>query len=233
MASPELSEHLESAANPSRSLGRPSAARRPVLRFVICFLLFNWIQGFAAEPQNILILGDSIGAGYGVDPSESFAGLLGARLKAEKLGYRIVNASVSGDTTASGLRRISWVLKRKAAVLLVELGGNDGLRGITPETTRANLEGIIDRARKKDPGIKIILAGMQMPGNMGKTFSDKYRAIYPAVAKAKDVALIPFLLEGVGAVPEMNQPDLIHPNPRGHRRVVENVWPILAKVMAK
>ena len=194
-------------------------------------LLFGFADAVADEIRNIVILGDSIGAGYGVDADDSFAGLLAERIKAKRLPYRIVNASVSGDTTASGLRRINWVLKREAAVLMVELGGNDGLRGITPETTRSNIEGIIDRARKKYPDIKIVLAGMQMPANMGKAYTDRFKAIFPAVAKAKKVALIPFLLEGVGAVPELNLPDLIHPNSRGHRRVVENVWEVLGPLL--
>mgnify|MGYP002633756072 CR=1 FL=1 len=213
-----------------RSFARPAWIG---LRIALCGLLLGFANARAAELRNILILGDSIGAGYGVDQRESFAALLADKLKAGKLEFQIVNASVSGDTSAGGLRRIGWVLKRPVAVLLIELGGNDGLRGIRPETTQANLAGIIDRARKKYPAVKIILAGMQMPGNMGKTYAEKYRAIFSAVAKAKNVALIPFLLDGVGAVPEMNQPDLIHPNPSGHRRVAENVWPVLLDAIAK
>jgi len=208
-------------------------SRLAVLKLLVLAALFSGalLPIRAAELKNIVILGDSIGAGYGVRAEESFAGLLARRIEREKLGYRIVNASVSGDTTASGLRRINWALKRPAEVLLIELGGNDGLRGITPETTRANLEGIIDRARKKYPGIKIILAGMQMPANMGPDYTRKFKAIFPAVAEAKKVALIPFLLEGVGAAPEMNLPDLIHPNPRGHQRVAENVWKVLGPLL--
>ncbi|MGB0578293.1 MAG: arylesterase [Limisphaerales bacterium] len=185
----------------------------------------------AADPQTILILGDSIGAGYGVPEEASFAARLQRQLDAEKLPFKIVNASVSGDTTASGSRRINWVLKRKVDVLLIELGGNDGLRGITPTITRKNLEGIIDRARKKYPNIKILLAGMQMPANMGKDYTEKYRQMFPAIAKEKKVALIPFLLEGVGAQPEMNLPDLIHPNAKGHERVAKNVWKVLAALL--
>ena len=185
-----------------------------------------------AESRSILLLGDSIGAGYGVAGEESFAALLQARLQREHPGWSVANVSVSGDTTAGGLRRINWVLKRPADVLLIELGGNDGLRGIAPEETRRNLGGIIDRARARRPGIRIILAGMQMPANMGKAYTEEFQALFPAVAKAKQVKLIPFLLEGVGAVPELNQPDLIHPNAAGHRRVAENVWPVLASVVA-
>jgi len=186
---------------------------------------------WAAETKTILLLGDSIGAGYGVPEEVSFASRLQRKLTAEKLPYQIVNASVSGDTTASGLRRINWVLKRKVDVLMIELGGNDGLRGITPDSTRKNIAGIIDRARKKYPDIKILLAGMQMPGNMGKDYTEKYRKIFPALAKEKKVALVPFLLDGVGAQPEMNLPDLIHPNAKGHERVSRNVWRVLGKLL--
>lgn len=200
-------------------------------RLLSSFLAIGWMLVSqplgAAESKTILILGDSIGAGYGVPEEVSFAARLQRKLDAENLPYKIVNASVSGDTTASGLRRITWVLKRKVDLLLIELGGNDGLRGITPETTRQNLAGIIDRARKKYPQIRILLAGMQMPGNMGKEYTKKYREIFPSVAKEKKVALVPFLLEGVGARPEMNLPDLIHPNAKGHERVAKNVWAVL------
>jgi acyl-CoA thioesterase-1 len=186
----------------------------------------------AESGRTILLLGDSIGAGYGVPAEASFAALLQRRLEFGHPGWKIVNVSVSGDTTAGGLRRVDWVLKRPADILLIELGGNDGLRGVQPEETLRNLEGIIDRARRRRPGIRIILAGMQMPANMGETYTSAFRAVFPAVARSRSVNLIPFLLEGVGAKPEFNQPDLIHPNAAGHRRVAENVWPILAKVLA-
>lgn len=202
---------------------------------VLCFLLFLFVSfsSLAAESKTIVLLGDSIGAGYGVDEEQSFAAIIQGKLNAAKLSCNVVNASVSGDTTASGLRRINWVLKRKVDILLIELGGNDGLRGIKPGASKANIEGIIDRARKKYPQIEIIVAGMQMPGNMGKGYADEYRSIFPAVAKEKKVDLIPFLLEGVGADPKMNLPDLIHPNPSGHERVAANVWAVLEKVVTK
>lgn len=198
-----------------------------------CWLALTCIVAPAssADVKTIVLLGDSIGAGYGLPEEASFASLLQRRLDEMKPGWKIVNASVSGDTTAGGLRRINWVLKRPASVLIIELGGNDGLRGIKPEETRRNLEGMIDRARKRQSRIRIILAGMQMPGNMGREYTEAFRKIFPAVAKSKQVELIPFLLEGVGAKPEFNQPDLIHPNAAGHRRVAENVWPVLKRVV--
>ncbi len=201
--------------------------------WIVLLFLFQSVLLQAADNKNILLLGDSIGAGYGLPQEQSFAAIIQRKLAAEKLNYRVVNASVSGDTTASGLRRINWLLKRKADILLIELGGNDGLRGIQPDATKSNLTGIIDRARKKYPDIKIILAGMQMPGNMGKDYTTKYRAVFPAVAKEKQISLIPFLLDGVGADPKMNQPDLIHPNARGHIKVAENVWSVLFKMVQK
>lgn len=199
--------------------------------FVSLLLMITAARLSAAEERMILLLGDSIGAGYGVTAEDSFVTRLQQRLDQEQPGWKIANVSVSGDTTAGGLRRINWVLKRPADVLLVELGGNDGLRGIKPGETRRNLEGIIDRARERRPGIRIILAGMQMPSNMGREYTQAFRAIFPAVAEAKQVALIPFLLEGVGAKPEFNQPDMIHPNAAGHRRVAENVWSVLRRVV--
>ncbi|MBG88737.1 MAG: arylesterase [Verrucomicrobiales bacterium] len=182
---------------------------------------------------NIIISGDSIGAGYGIPSESAFPALLQSKIDSAKLDYKIVNASVSGDTTASGLRRVNWILKRKADVLVIELGGNDGLRGIHPEETKKNLVGIIDKARAKYPSIKILLAGMQMPANMGKRYTDQFKKIFPEVAKEKKVTLVPFLLEGVGAIPEMNLDDLIHPNPKGHARVAENVWKKLKPLLAR
>ncbi|MFT4692452.1 MAG: acyl-CoA thioesterase-1 [Limisphaerales bacterium] len=185
----------------------------------------------AAEPKTIVILGDSLAAGYGVPGEVAFPALLQQKIDAEKLNYRIVNAAVSGDTTASGVRRVNWILKRKADVLLIELGGNDGLRGVPATETRKNLAGIIDQARAKYPDLEIVLAGMQMPANMGKEYTEKFRATFAELAKEKKVALIPFLLAGVGARPEMNLPDMIHPNPQGHKRVAENVWAVLEKML--
>ena len=142
-----------------------------------------------------------------------------------------MNAGVSGDTTAGGLRRIDWALGRGADVLIIALGGNDGLRGISPKQTAENLAGIIKRARAKVPAITVIVAGMQMPGNMGREFVEQFSAVFPRVAKEHDAVLVPFLLEGVGGVAEFNQADLIHPNAEGQKRVAENVWAVLEKVV--
>ena len=188
----------------------------------------------AAPPPlgRIVILGDSITAGYGLDPSEAYPALLQGKITAAGLPYTVVNAGVSGDTTAGGLRRLDWTLSRPTAVLIVALGGNDGLRGISPKQTEENLTGILQRARAKFPTIKVIVAGMEMPANMGPDFVAQFRAVFSRAAEAGSAALVPFLLEGVGGKPELNQPDLIHPTAAGQQRVAENVWAVLQKRLA-
>jgi acyl-CoA thioesterase-1 len=180
-----------------------------------------------ASPGRIVILGDSITAGYGLDPSQGYPAILQEKITAAGLPYTVVNAGVSGDTTAGGLRRLDWTLSRPTAVLIIALGGNDGLRGIAPAQTEENLTGIIQRARAKFPAIKVIVAGMEMPANMGADFVARFRAIFPRVASATGATLVPFLLEGVGGKAELNQPDLIHPTAEGQKRVAENVWTVL------
>lgn len=183
------------------------------------------------DRRTILILGDSLAAGSGVDLDEAFPALLQKKIDDAGLNYEIVNAGVSGDTTAGGLRRIDWLLRRKVDILVLELGGNDGLRGISPVTTRTNLQTIIDRTRAKYPDARIVIAGMQMPPNMGEEYNSAFRQVFPDLAKSNKTALIPFLLEGVGGKPEMNLPDQIHPNPEGHRIVADNVWKILKPLL--
>jgi acyl-CoA thioesterase-1 len=189
----------------------------------------------ASEPERpaILILGDSLAAGSGVDPDEAFPALLQKKIDDAGLKFEVVNAGVSGDTSAGGLRRIDWLLRRKIDVLILELGGNDGLRGIAPSTTRTNLQTIIDRTKAKYPNAKVVVAGMQMPPNMGEEYTTAFRQVFPDLAKANKAALVPFLLEGVGGKAEFNLPDQIHPNPEGHKLVAENVWRVLEPVLKK
>lgn len=182
-------------------------------------------------PKNILILGDSLAAGYGVNQEQAFPALLQKKIESGKLPYRIINGGVSGDTTAGGLRRIDWLLKQPVDILLLELGGNDGLRGISPVATRQNLQGIISKAKQKYPGIRVVVAGMQMPPNMGEEYTREFAAVFPALAKANDATLLPFLLEGVGGKEELNQADGIHPNPKGHAIVAETVWKVMAPLL--
>src|SRR5262249_12089697 len=162
------------------------------------------------------ILGDSLTAGYGVDPTEAYPALLQQKADAAKLPFHVVNAGVSGDTSAGGLRRMDWQLKRPIDVLMIELGGNDGLRGIQPEATRTNLQAIINKAKTKFPAVKIIIAGMKMPPNMGADFVAKFERNYTDLARENHATLIPFLLEGVGGRPDLNLADRIHPTPEGH-----------------
>lgn len=199
-----------------------------------CLLLgFALAPARARETRTIVFLGDSITAGYGLEnpAAEAYPALIQARIDAAGWPWRVVNAGLSGETTAGGLRRLDWILRQRVDLLVVALGGNDGLRGIDPAVTRANLQAIIDRARERQPAIRIVLAGMQMPANMSEEFRRRYQAVFPEVAARNDAALIPFLLEGVGAVPELNQPDLIHPTARGQSVIAATVWTHLRSLL--
>ncbi len=178
------------------------------------------------------MLGDSITAGYGLEPEQAYPALLQRKVDEARLPFTVVNAGVSGDTTAGGLRRIDWALGPGAEVLIVALGGNDGLRGIAPKQSEDNLNGIIQRARAKSPAMAVVVAGMEMPANMGRDFTEQFRAVFPRVAAGNQSALVPFLLDGVGGVTALNQPDLIHPTAEGQKRVAENVWKVLREVLA-
>jgi acyl-CoA thioesterase-1 len=179
----------------------------------------------------VVVLGNSIAAGYGLDPEQAFPALL--QQKADALGWDvdIVNAGVSGETTAGGLRRIDWLLRERVDVLILELGGNDGLRGLDTRVTKENLQGIIDATRKAYPDARIILAGMQLPPNLGPGYTARFREIFPDLAEENDADLIPFLLDRVGGVRRLNQPDGIHPTAEGHEVVAETVWQMLKPVL--
>jgi len=184
-----------------------------------------------ADVRTLVFFGDSLTAGLGVDPDQAYPALIQRKIDAAHLAWRVVNAGLSGDTTAGGLRRLEWVLRQPMDLIVVELGANDGLRGLKPEVTRANLQLIIDRIRTLRPGARIVLAGMQLPTNLGADYTGKFAAIYPDLAKRNDLPLIPFLLEGVGGHPELNQGDGMHPTPAGHERVADNVWKVLAPLL--
>ncbi len=177
--------------------------------------------------KNILFFGNSLTAGYGIDQDDSFAGLTQKRLDSLGIDYRVIHGGLSGETTAGGLSRLDWFLEDKPDIFILELGGNDGLRGIKIEETKSNLLGMIDKVREKYPDSKIILAGMQIPPNMGQEYTNQFAKIYPEVAEEKDVTLIPFLLENVGGIPELNLPDGIHPTEEGHQIVFETIWPYI------
>lgn len=185
----------------------------------------------ATTKKTILFFGNSLTAGYGIDPEESFAGRIQIRLDSLKKEYRVINGGLSGETTAGGLSRLDWFLEEEPYLFVLELGGNDGLRGIPLTETKKNLLAIVDKVQAKYPNTKIILAGMQIPPNMGKEYTEEFKAIYPAVAKEKNIELIPFLLEGVAGNPDLNLPDGIHPTPEGHRIVMETLWPFISKAL--
>ena len=177
--------------------------------------------------KRIVILGDSITAGYGLDLSQAYPALIQQKIAKAKLPFIVVNAGVSGDTSAGGLRRVTWALSKGADILIVALGGNDGLRGIPPDETKKSLIGIVKKARIKNPEIKTLIAGMQMPDNMGPEFTERFKKLFPQIAKATKSRLIPFLIAGVGGNENLNQPDGIHPTTEGQKIVAENVWKIL------
>lgn len=187
----------------------------------------------APAPRTIVFFGDSLTAGYGLDDpaAEAYPALIQRRIDAAGLPWRVVNAGLSGETTAGGLRRVDWVLRRPLDVFVLALGGNDGLRGLPPSLTRADLEAIVARVRARYPSARIVVAGMRMPPSMGAAYARAFAAVFPEVARAEHAALIPFLLEGVGGRPEWNQPDGIHPNAAGQARVADNVWRVLAPLL--
>lgn len=183
------------------------------------------------EKGVILFFGNSLTAGYGLRLSEAYPAVIQQRLDAEGKNWQVVNAGVSGETTASGNTRVDWILESKVDIFVLELGGNDGLRGLPVSETYKNLQSIIDKVKAKSPEIKIILAGMQVPPNMGKTYTDEFAAIYPRLARENNIRLIPFLLENVGGERHLNLEDGIHPTAEGQRLVADNVWAVLAELL--
>lgn len=185
----------------------------------------------AALPRTILFLGDSITAGYGLEMEQAFPALIQKKIDAKKWNFKVVNAGQSGDTSAGGLNRIEWLLKNRVDILVLELGGNDGLRGLPAATTRKNLQAIIDRTKGKYPEVKVIVAGMKVPPNMGGDYGRKFEAVFVDLAKKNNATLIPFILEGVGGNRELNLADGIHPTAKGHELLATNVWKVLEPVL--
>lgn len=184
------------------------------------------------EQKNIIFFGNSLTAAYGLNISEGFAGRIEQRLDSLKSGYKVIHAGNSGETTAGGVSRVDWVIsKQKPTIFVLELGGNDALRGFKTEDTEKNLQEIITKVKTKYPDCKILLAGMYAPTNMGKEYTKAFQAIYPKLAKQNNLQLIPFLLEGVGGIPRLNLADGIHPTAEGHRIVTENVWKVLKNLL--
>ncbi len=185
----------------------------------------------APRERVIICFGDSLTAGLGVLPEESYPAVLAARLKAEGYSYRVVNAGVSGDTTAGGLRRVDWALRLTPDIVILALGANDGLRGQDLAGVRANLDQMVERFQQS--GARVLLAGMRLPPNYGRPYAEEFRRMYAAVARKRSVPFLPFLLDGVGGNPRLNQPDGIHPTAEGHRVIVERLWPHLRPLLTR
>ena len=185
----------------------------------------------AGAVRVIVVLGDSLAAGFGLTPDEAFPAVLEQKLRREGYSYRVVNAGVSGDTTAAGLRRVDWVLRSQPAVAIVALGANDGLRGQSVTTMRDNLLEIVRRLRAT--GASVLLAGMRVPSNYGPEYTRAFAAVFPAVARATGVPLAPFLLDGVAGDARLNQPDGIHPTAEGQRLIADRLWPYLEPLLRR
>ncbi len=179
----------------------------------------------ASTQPRIVALGDSLTAGLGLAPDQAYPALLQARLKSAGLDYEVINAGVSGDTSAGGLERLEWALQGNVKILIVALGGNDALRGLPADALAANLSQIIERARARQ--IRVILAGMEAPPNYGRDYIVSFHKVFPALAEKYHVAFVPFLLQNVAGLVELNQADGIHPTPAGARIVADNVWAVL------
>ena len=203
--------------------------------FAIALGLSLFLTAHAAETpaKSVVFLGDSLTAGFGVQPTEAFPALIAEKIRAAGLAFEVQNAGLSGDTSAGGLRRIDWLLQRPIDVLVIELGANDGLRGLDLKSMKANLQAIIDKAKAKNSSVKIVLAGMQVPPNLGPEYAAGFQRVYAELARDNNAILVPFLLEGVGGQRELNQADLIHPNPAGHRIIADLVWRTLEPILRK
>jgi acyl-CoA thioesterase-1 len=187
----------------------------------------------APGPRVILCLGDSITAGYGLDTKQAYPALLQKKIDSHGWNFKVINAGQSGDTSAGGVGRVDWLLKNRVDILVLELGGNDGLRGLPVKTTRENLQAIIDRVKAKYPRAQVIIAGMKVPPNMGLGYGRNFEAMFRELAAKNNALLIPFVLEGVGGVRELNLPDGIHPTAKGHEIVAGNVWKALEPALRK
>jgi acyl-CoA thioesterase I len=195
--------------------------------FIACALFFQ----ATTSPKVILFYGDSITAGYGLSPEEAFPSLVEKKLNKTDKKVKVVNAGLSGETSAGGLSRVDWILRQPVDIFVLELGGNDGLRGLPLDQTRKNLQGIIDKVKSKYPNCKIVLAGMMVPPNMGKEYTDDFKRVFPELATKNKATLIPFILDGVGGIEKLNQADGIHPNAEGHQIISNKIAPVFEKLL--
>ena len=187
----------------------------------------------SAHAPVVLFFGTSLTAGLGLDPDQAYPSLIEKKAQAEGIPIKVINAGLSGETTAGAVRRIDWVLRTPTDLVVIEAGANDALRGLSPEAARANLEQLIAAVRVKQPKTRIALIQMEAPPNYGATYTRSFRAIYSEVAAKEKVALLPFLLDGVAGIPRLNQPDGVHPNLTGERIVADNVWKALKPIVAR
>jgi acyl-CoA thioesterase I len=219
-------------ANKSHSCSKRKSQSRGAWVLVLLALFATFAARLAAaETKTIIFFGDSLTAGAGLDPDEAYPALIQQKLDQAGRPWRVVNAGLSGETTAGGLRRLDWILRQPVDIFVIELGGNDGLRGIAPESSRANLQTMIERIRAKYPHVTIVLAGMQLPTNLGPEYTRRFAVMYSELAQANHTTLIPFLLDRVGGVTNLNQADGIHPTAEGHKIFADTVWRTLQPLL--
>lgn len=197
----------------------------------ILIIVFSLLITGSADPKVILFFGDSLTAGYGLSPEEAFPALIEKKCIQNGTPCKTINAGLSGETSAGGLSRIDWILRQPVDVFVLELGANDGLRGLPLDQTKKNLQAIIDKVMAKYPKVKVVIAGMMVPPNMGPEYTASFRTIFPELAKKNNATLIPFLLEDVAGYEKLNLGDGIHPNQDGHRIVADNVYKVLSPLL--
>jgi acyl-CoA thioesterase-1 len=201
-----------------------------VVKFLVFISVFAFFQT-TTKPKVILFYGDSLTAGYGLSTEEAFPAIIDKTLKEKGKVVKVINAGLSGETSAGGLSRLDWVIRQPVDIFVLELGANDGLRGLPLDETRKNLQTIIDNVKKKNPTVSIVIAGMMVPPNMGPDYTTSFKRIYPELAKKNNAKLIPFLLQGVAGDEKLNNADGIHPNVAGHKIVANNVLKIIEPLL--
>ncbi len=207
------------------------AIKRLLLLFLFLVITGTTVSASDDDSVRILIFGDSITAGFGLDTEEAFPFLVEQQLREEGFEVDVVNAGLSGETSAGGVRRVDWVMRNPPDIFVLELGGNDGLRGIDPDVTKANLQQIIDKVWAVSDDIVILLAGMEAPPNMGEAYTSRFRAIFVELSEENNIPLMPFILEDVAGIPELNLPDGIHPTAEGHEIIARNLLPYLVSLL--
>jgi acyl-CoA thioesterase I len=198
---------------------------------ILLFIAFSLIIQTTDSKKVILFFGDSLTAGYGLSVEEAFPALVEQKFVANGRKTKVINAGLSGETTAGGLSRIDWVLRQPVDIFVLELGANDGLRGLPLDQTQKNLQAIIDKVKAKNPKVKVVVAGMMVPPNLGPDYSSRFNKIFPEIAKKNNATLIPFLLQDVAGDEKLNLADGIHPNVKGHKIVAENVYKVITPLL--